>query len=110
MVDKRKYADRREYIIKAVSKRRRKLREMAIIYKGGKCSRCGYKKCAQALEFHHLLKNKDFGISEKGLTKSWSKIKIEIDKCILVCANCHREIRIGDNAASRGNSRMNISG
>jgi len=37
MKEKRKYADRAEYIKKAVSKRRRKIRDMAVEYKGGKC-------------------------------------------------------------------------
>ena len=53
MKDTRKYADRREYMIKAVSKRRKKLREMAIQYGGGRCALCGYDRCSDALEFHH---------------------------------------------------------
>jgi len=66
---------------------------MAIEYKGGKCSICGYGKCKDALEFHHLdSSKKDFGVSKSGLTRSWLRIKKEIDKCILVCANCHREL------------------
>jgi len=77
----------------AVKKRRRKLKEMAIEYKGGKCQECGYNKAKTALEFHHLDPNeKDFGIAAKGHTRSWEKIKIELDKCIMVCSNCHREI------------------
>ena len=93
MKDTRKYADRREYLIKAVSKRRKKLREMAIEYKGGKCAICGYDSCIEALEFHHKdVNGKDFGISKSGITRSWEKIKAEIDKCALVCANCHREL------------------
>lgn len=91
--EKRKYSDRREYLIKAVQKRRKAVREMAIKYKGAKCSRCGYDKCQEALEFHHLDSNgKDFGISDKGHTRSWNTIMKELDKCILLCANCHREI------------------
>jgi len=91
MKDKRKYSDRADYIKKAVDLRRKKLREMAIEYKGGKCQICGYNKCLQALEFHHLdPKGKDFPLS--GSTKSWDNIKKELDKCILLCANCHREI------------------
>lgn len=76
-----------------VSERRRKLKDMAIEYKGGKCEKCGYNKCNGALEFHHLNpEEKDFSISTSGTTKSFERIKKEIDKCILVCANCHREI------------------
>ena len=93
MLNTRKYADRRDYLIKAVSAKRKKLRDQAIAYKGGKCEKCGYNKCHQALEFHHKdSQTKDFGISAKGYTRSWNKIKEELDKCIMVCANCHREI------------------
>jgi predicted HNH restriction endonuclease len=96
MKEKRTYKDRAAYIIKAVTKRRKGLRQKAIEYKGGKCRFCGYDRFAGALEFHHLdQNNKDFGISLKGLTRSWAKIKAEIDKCVLVCANCHREIHGG---------------
>jgi hypothetical protein len=62
-----------------------------IEYKGGKCVICGYNKCETALEFHHLNpKSKDFSISNNSF--SFEKMKLETDKCILVCANCHREI------------------
>ncbi|MEK7071994.1 MAG: hypothetical protein AAB969_00315 [Patescibacteria group bacterium] len=96
MKDTRKYADRRKYLIDAVSKRRKELRKKSIEYKGGKCIICGYNKCNQVLEFHHFNpKVKDFSISQKGYTRSWEKVKKELDKCILVCANCHREIHAG---------------
>lgn len=69
---------------------------MAIVYKGGKCTICGYNKCNSALDFHHQdEKNKKFGLSVRGLTRSWDRTKNELDKCILVCANCHREIHEG---------------
>ncbi|MDD5732017.1 MAG: HNH endonuclease signature motif containing protein [Patescibacteria group bacterium] len=91
--DKRTYKERAEYFKMAVARRRKRLRELAIEYKGGKCQKCGYKKCLEALEFHHLDENKkNFGLSARGVTRSWDKVKREIDKCILVCANCHREI------------------
>jgi len=73
-----------------VSWRKRKKIEL-VEYKGGKCEKCGYNKCVKALTFHHLDPNeKDFTISGK----SWSvdKLKKEVDKCILVCSNCHIEI------------------
>lgn len=77
----------------AVQKRREKIKIMAIAYKGGKCQCCGYDKCVQALEFHHIdPTQKDFGLGAKGYTRSWDKNKEELDKCVMVCANCHREI------------------
>jgi len=77
----------------AVQRRRDKLKELAVEYKGSKCSNCGYDKCHAALEFHHIDPNeKDFGISTEGFTRSFEKLKVELDKCILLCANCHREL------------------
>ncbi len=96
MVDKRTYRDRAEYFIQAVAKRRRKIKEMAVEYKGGKCAVCGYNRYIGALDLHHLdPKTKEFGIGQKGYTRSWKKVKQEADKCILVCANCHREVEAG---------------
>ena len=89
---KRTYADRREYVIAAVRKRRKKVRHMAIDHLGGRCSQCGYDRCLDALEFHHVDSSvKDFGISNRGYTRSWKKVREEIEKCVLLCANCHRE-------------------
>ena len=89
----RRYQDRREYMIKAVAKRRKKVREMAVSYKGGKCSLCSYSRCPEALEFHHLDPNqKDFAISQRGHSRSWERVRKELDKCVILCANCHREI------------------
>jgi len=69
---------------------------MVTEYKGGKCSICGYNKCVWALDLHHRDNSiKEFGLSVRGLTRSWEKIKLEADKCVLVCANCHREIHAG---------------
>lgn len=79
--------------VEAVQKRRDKVKQMSIVYKGSSCSICGYDKCIDALEFHHIDPSmKDFGISEKGYTRAWNIVKDELDKCILVCANCHREL------------------
>jgi hypothetical protein len=81
----------------AVILRRRKLKEMAVEYKGGKCQNpnCGYDRYVGALEFHHPNGDKEFGIASKGYTISWERIKQEIDKCVMVCSNCHREIEAG---------------
>lgn len=83
--------ERRLKNIIAVQKRRRKLKKMAVEYKGGCCQECGYHKYISVLEFHHRDPNeKDFGISTK--TNSWEIIKNELDKCDMLCANCHREL------------------
>ncbi len=95
MAEKRKYADRREELIKAVAKRRRKIKLLSIQYKGGKCQICGYNKYPGALDLHHVYGQKSFGIGDKGYTRSWEITKKELDKCILVCANCHREVEAG---------------
>ena len=69
---------------------------LAVQLKGGKCQICGYNKYIDALSFHYLdEKTKSFDLSTKGLTRSWKKTKAEVDKCILVCENCHREIHGG---------------
>lgn len=77
-----------------VNIRRKQRDEKIYAYKGTSCVRCGYNKCTGALCFHHLdPKEKDFQISGNwGL--SWAKVKNELDKCILVCANCHAEIHM----------------
>ena len=104
--DTRRYADRRQYLIKAVHKRRRKIRDMALEYKDNSCDICGYNRCSDALEFHHLdPSKKDFSISRNGYTRSWVKVQSELDKCQLLCANCHREVH-AKLAAFSSNARV----
>ena len=74
---------------------RQRLKERATYVLGDKCACCGYNKCIQALEFHHLNPaEKDFSFSDN-TNRSWEDTRKEIQKCILVCANCHREIHYG---------------
>jgi len=62
------------------------------------CSICGYNKCYKALDFHHVNpKTKKFNITVTSLNSmGLEKILKEINKCILVCSNCHDEIEWGD--------------
>ena len=72
----------------------RLLKHKLILYKGGKCERCGYNKCDGALQFHH--KNpfeKEFALSQVHLNSKYTLERLykEVDKCELLCANCHAE-------------------
>jgi 5-methylcytosine-specific restriction endonuclease McrA len=87
----------------SVQKRREKIKIMSVDYKGGCCEKCGYDKYIGALEFHHLNPSeKDFTIAKGGHCSSWEKVKKELDKCILVCANCHREIHEEERNKNKG--------
>lgn len=80
---------------KDIKNHRRQVKERIIYVMGDKCQCCGYDKCSQALEIHHLnSEEKDFTIGQN-LNRSWELICQELPKGILVCANCHREIHAG---------------
>lgn len=82
-----------------VKNTRLRLKERAVYVMGDKCVCCGYNKCITALEFHHLNPlEKDFTFGQN-TNISWDKICAELPKCILVCANCHREIHNGQREA-----------
>lgn len=73
------------------TERIRNIKIKCINYKGGKCQICGYSKYMGALDFHHLNpEEKDFIIGEHR-NIPFDKLKIELDKCIILCSNCHRE-------------------
>lgn len=75
-----------------VNRRRKNIKCLAVEHKGGKCEKCGYDKCIDALEFHHKdATKKDFGIAADGYTRSIKIVLEEADKCALLCSNCHRE-------------------
>jgi predicted RNA-binding Zn-ribbon protein involved in translation (DUF1610 family) len=69
--------------------RRYRTKLAAVKYKGSKCENCGWTGPIAAFEFHHKDDNKEFGIGSAA-NKSWEVVKKEIDKCELLCSNCHR--------------------
>lgn len=76
--------------------RQRNFKQKCVEYRGGKCVACGYNKTNNALEFHHLNPlEKDFSISSAKFTTFDERITKELDKCALVCRNCHAEIHAG---------------
>jgi len=69
-----------------------RIKQECVDYKGGKCQICGYSKCLAALDFHHInAEEKDFTLARIKSRLINDKIRLELDKCALVCSNCHRE-------------------
>ena len=79
--------------------RQREFKKKCVEYKGGRCVVCGYEKYLGSLDFHHIdPSQKDFNLSNMRQTsfiKNQYAIQKELDKCILVCKNCHCEIHNG---------------
>jgi hypothetical protein len=77
---------------------RKKAKEIILVCMGEKCQVCGYNKCNAALELHHLdPTEKEISLSVIMTScKSWDFIYSEIEKCILLCSNCHREVHYSD--------------
>ena len=90
--DKKYYLKNKKLIYEKKRKRLFSVKKELISILGGKCNSCGYNKCIAALEFHHFQNNKEGNITH--LIKDFSKQKAlkEARKCILLCANCHREL------------------
>lgn len=77
---------------------RQELKRRMVEYKGGRCELCGYDRSLRALDFHHVEPSKKrFNIAGSHL-RSWRSLVSELDKCILVCSNCHDEVESGVTA------------
>jgi hypothetical protein len=90
------YVKYKDKYIERLYRRRLENKEYINSLKANGCKLCGYVKCYASLEFHHLDKNeKDRTIAKAVDDFSLKRLIEEISKCILVCANCHREIHAG---------------
>ncbi len=66
-------------------------KQRCVTYLGGQCVQCGYARCTKALTFHHRDSgDKEFAVSQI-LDRQWGVIRKELDKCDLLCFNCHME-------------------
>jgi transposase len=80
----------------AVSRRRRKVKQILAGEAGGRCSICGYNRCIGALEFHHVdPRDKQLALGYGGYAHSLAAAREEAQKCVLLCSNCHVEIENG---------------
>lgn len=76
---------------------KRLIKDKAVRRKGSKSAVCGGRYPNAVYDFHHLVPGeKDFHLGDKNATTKWETIEKELEKCILVCANCHRTIHSGD--------------
>ena len=56
------------------------------------CIKCGYNKCLEALEYHHIDETTKIDtVARLSVHSNTSDVMNEIKKCVLLCANCHRE-------------------
>lgn len=79
-----------------VAEHRRKMKRTLIAEAGGACVICGYDRCDAALQFHHLdPSQKEFHLSQGGVTRSWAAVRAEAAKCVLLCATHHAEVEAG---------------
>ena len=77
--------------IERVNKFKNRRKQYCIDYKGGKCFDCGESFPNAIYDFHHLDPNtKSFNVSNKAHCVSLEILKQELDKCDMLCVNCHR--------------------
>jgi hypothetical protein len=95
----------------AVKKWRKNTKLKLVDSFGSKCCVCGYDRCVEALEFHHLdPSEKDFRWGKiNGNIRGWSTIITEIKKCVMVCSNCHKEVHAGSTIIPDGAQRLDES-
>ncbi len=76
---------------------RRRTKERIVESMGGKCVACGYSKCANSLDCHHIDPGtKDFSIGHiRANPQAWETVVNELRKCVLLCRNCHGELHAG---------------
>ena len=96
VVDGRGYYRCRKCRAEAVSRRRRKMKEILVAEAGGACSRCGYSRTMRALHFHHLdPAEKRLELNARGVALPLDTLRAEARKCVLLCSNCHAEVEEG---------------
>lgn len=94
------------------SERRLQLKKKCVTYLGGKCIKCGYCNCVDALDFHHKDPNtKSFSIADalhavRGLSSKWEVLQPELDKCEILCRNCHAELHFEEAEKRREYRRL----
>jgi hypothetical protein len=71
-------------------------RSRSLTYKGGKCIICGFHKYSSSLAFHHVDSSKKDVAFRHMRGWSWERIRQELDKCEILCKNCHSALHAGE--------------
>ena len=90
------YTENKEYSLEQQREKKRQRKLWAISYLGGCCSKCKQEYHPAVYEFHHTKPEEKDRDPSKMMLLSQEKLKAELDKCILLCANCHRIEHHGD--------------
>ena len=94
---------KRTITISLGKKREKQARRIRDDLKINGCAICGYNKCKDALVFHHVNpEDKCFPLDVTYMMMSDEKLVDEINKCIVICANCHREIHSRERNRENG--------
>jgi ribosomal protein L44E len=87
----------------AVTDQRRRTKERAVAFMGGSCFGCGRQGPPVIFDFHHRdPREKAFGIGQDGIPRRWESVLTELAKCVMLCANCHREVHAGVRRIDEG--------
>lgn len=69
----------------------RETKQKAVEYLGGQCYDCGLRTCIyDVYDFHHVDPNTKVDSIRNLRNRKWATIQAELDKCVLLCATCHR--------------------
>ena len=94
----RYYYRNKEKLDAAVRERRNEHQEIINEFKRQPCVDCGQIYPPYVMDFHHVRGKKSFQIGGS-LHLALDKLLREIDKCDIICSNCHRERTFGMKSA-----------
>ena len=95
VLDRDGYHRCRKCRVDAVARRRTRMRDLLIAEAGGACAICGFAEHPAALQFHHVTPEQKSFTIRNGDTRSLERMRAEVRKCILLCANCHAQVEAG---------------
>lgn len=95
-IARKSYQRNKITINKKHKQRKRQYKVDFILYKGGKCAICGLEFNGEnqtVFDFHHINpEDKLFEIAQSKISLTNDRMRDELDKCLLLCANCHLEL------------------